>query len=198
VSRYDQVEAMVDTAANAYGRLDVLANIAGIIINQTVEQTIEADFDRVMAVNVKGVLFGCKAAIKVMKPQRSGSIINISSQAIDHPVPDTVAYSMSKAAVAQLTRNLAVELGPHGVRVNAIAPGLVVSPMTRRHYTNPDGSVDEQRRIAFISRLAQLSPLHRVGAPEDIAHAILYLASEASRYMTGQILRPNGGSSMPW
>ncbi len=111
-----------------------------------------------------------------MIEQGSGSIINMSSGAIDTPAPGIVCYTMAKAAVAQLTKTLAAEVGPSGVRVNAIAPGLIVTGMTSRHFTLPDGSIDEQAKAAFITPMAERATLGRVGEPDDIAYAVLYLA----------------------
>jgi 3-oxoacyl-[acyl-carrier protein] reductase len=181
-----------------HGRLDIMANVAGIIVGGTVIDMADEDLDRILGVNWKGVFYGCRAAARVMVGQGSGSIINMASTAIDLAVPGLAAYSMCKAAVAQLTRNLASEVGPEGVRVNAIAPGFVVTGMTGRHFTRPDGTIDEALKEATVAPQARRSPLRRVGEPEDIGWAVLYLASDAARFVTGQILRPNGGASMPW
>jgi 3-oxoacyl-[acyl-carrier protein] reductase len=113
----------------------------------------------------------------------------MASGAIDTGGPGLLCYSVTKAAVVQLTKTLATEVGPHGIRVNAVAPGWVRTPMTGRH-----GETQAQTE-AFMARL---SPLGRVGEPQDIAHAVLYLASDAATFTTGQILRPNGGVAMPW
>jgi 3-oxoacyl-[acyl-carrier protein] reductase len=174
-----------------------MANIAGIIHQSLVVDTTEADFDRVLATNLKGVLFGCQSAARVMIEQGRGSIVNMASAAIDTPAPNLLCYAVAKAGVAQLTKTLAAEVGQLGVRVNAIAPGFVITGMTSRHFVRPDGSVDEEARAAVISAMTERAPLGREGRPDDIAHAVLYLASDASSYMTGQVLRPNGGVSMP-
>lgn len=108
-----------------------------------------------------------------------------------------VAYSVSKAGAVQITRTLAKELGPDGVRVNAVAPGLVETEITRRHYTNQDGTIDEDKRETFLARGRDVAPLRRIGTSADIGYAALYLASDAARFVTGQVLRPNGGTSMP-
>jgi 3-oxoacyl-[acyl-carrier protein] reductase len=192
-----EVDALVDDAFAEHGRLDVMCNIAGIMHNSLVVDTDDADLDRVLAVNLKGVFYGCRAAARVMTRQGSGSIINMSSGAIDTPAPTIVCYAMAKAGVAQMTKTLAVEAGPSGVRVNAIAPGWIVTGMTGRHFTNPDGTIDEERLAAVSQPMRNAAPLGRVGEPDDIAYAVLYLASDASSFVTGQILRPNGGLSIP-
>jgi 3-oxoacyl-[acyl-carrier protein] reductase len=188
VSRQADVDELVDRALGRFGRFDVMANVAGIIVNNRIVDTTEEELDRVLAVNLKGVFFGCRAALVAMTD--GGSIINMASAAIDQPAPGLVSYAMSKAAVAMLTRTAAQEGGKAGVRVNAVAPGYVVTPMTKR--------VGEERAAAVAEQMRRISPLGAVGEPEDIANAVLFLASDASRYITGQILRPNGGAAMPW
>ena len=197
VSRRTDVERLVQDAVAAHGRLDVMGNIAGIMQESLVVDTEESELDRVLGVNLKGVFFGCQAAARVMTAQGSGSVVNMSSGAIDSPREGLVAYAMAKAAVAQLTKTLAVEVGPSGVRVNAIAPGYVVTAMTMQRYARADGSIDENLRAAVIEPLRERSALRRIGEPDDIAAAVLYLASDASSFVTGQVLRPNGGVAMP-
>ncbi|HTZ09665.1 MAG TPA: SDR family NAD(P)-dependent oxidoreductase [Acidimicrobiales bacterium] len=192
------VDALVaDTVARG-GRLDVVANVAGIIRTVPVAEMTDEELEAVLAVNLKGVVHGCRAAARVMAPQGSGAIVNMASAAVDAPAKGLAAYGMAKAAVVQLTRVLATELAPDGVRVNAVAPGFVETAMTARRYTAGDGTVDEARRAAVLDGVARGTPLRTVGAPEDVAHAVLYLASDAARFVTGQILRPNGGVAMPW
>jgi len=148
VSRQEDVAALVDRT----DRVDIMCNIAGIIHQSSVVETKEADLDRILSVNLKGVLWGCQAAARRMVQQGSGSIINMSSAAIDLPSPNLVCYAMAKAGVAQLTRTLAAEVAKHQVRVNAIAPGFVVTNMTSRHFVNPDGTVDEVNERPRSSR----------------------------------------------
>ena len=190
------VDALVARAVEELGRLDVMANIAGIMHEAaSVADTDEATLDRVLAVNLKGVFFGCQAAARVMRDQGSGSIVNMASGAIDVPTAGIVCYAVAKAGVAQLTKTLAVELAGNGVRVNAVAPGLVMTPMLARFIAGPGG--DPATLQAASEQMARMTPLGRMGEPEDIAHAVLYLASDASSFLTGQIVRPNGGVSMP-
>ena len=154
------------------------------------------EFDRILAVNLKGVVYGCQAAGKVMVTQGGGSIINMSSAAVLAPAPGIGPYAICKAGVAQLTKSMAVEVGEHGVRVNTVAPGFVPTNMTARYYTNPDGTVNEEAKAAVLSPMARFAPMRRVGTTSDIAYCVLYLASDASSFVTGQLISPNGGVSM--
>jgi 3-oxoacyl-[acyl-carrier protein] reductase len=197
VSDRNDIEDLAQFALTICGRIDVWANIAGIILAGRVVDAQESDFDRLMAVNLKGTYWGCAAAARVMSAQGSGSIINISSAGADVPTPDLSLYAMSKAAVNMLTRTLAHEVGPSGVRVNAVAPGSIDTPMIAYRYRAPDGAIDQAKRAEILQLRAQGSPLGMTGEPSDIAYAILYLACDASRFVTGQVLRPNGGVVMP-
>jgi NAD(P)-dependent dehydrogenase (short-subunit alcohol dehydrogenase family) len=172
-------------------RLDALAAVAGIMHSSPVLETRDEDLDRVLAVNFKGVLYACQEAARLMIAHGTrGSIVTMASGAVDTGGPGLLCYGAAKAAVVQLTKTLATELGRHGIRVNAVAPGWIRTPMTDRH--------DSASQAHTESVMARMSPLGRVGEPEDIAHAILHLASDASAFTTGQILRPNGGVAMPW
>jgi 3-oxoacyl-[acyl-carrier protein] reductase len=196
VARRAEVDALVQTARQEFGSVDVMANVAGIIRNNLVVDTTEEELDAVLAVNLKGVYFGCAAAARVMIEQGSGSIINVASTGMDMPVPTLSCYAMTKAAVAMLTRTLATEVGPHGVRVNGIAPGFTDSPMTQRTWKASDGHVDESARDQLWAVRAAQSPLNRIGTVRDQALQMLYLASDASSFVTGQVLRANGGVTM--
>ena len=189
----------VSSAADRMGRLDALCNVAGVAGNGlSVAELDEAELDRMISVNLKGVFFGCQAALAVMSTQGYGAIVNMASSAIDVPTAGLAPYTMTKAAVAALTRVLAVEAGPLGIRVNAVAPGWVATPLARARMTDPDGIVDEEAVTAMRTAMRALSPLGRTGETDDVAYTFLYLVSEASAFVTGQTLRPNGGASMPW
>ncbi|CAM5321575.1 SDR family NAD(P)-dependent oxidoreductase [Streptomyces fimicarius] [Streptomyces griseus] len=154
-------------------------------------QTADEDLDRVLAVNFKGVLYACQeVARSTTAGSAPGSLITMASGAVDSAGAGLLCYSVAKAAVVQLTKTLATELGPHSIRVNAVAPGWIRTPMTDRH--------DAASQHRAEATMARISPLGRVGEPEDVAHTVLHLASDASAFMTGQILRPNGGVAMPW
>ncbi len=196
VSDAGAVDALVQSVVGAHGRLDVLCNIAGIMLESKILDLSEADLDRILGVNLKGVLFGCQAAGRVMVEQGSGSIVNMSSAAVLAPTPDVGPYAITKAGVLQLTRTMAVEVGKRGVRVNAVAPGFVPTAMTSRYYVRPDGTEDEAMKEAVLGPMARFAPLRRVGNTADIAYCVLYLASDASSFVTGQLLSPNGGVSM--
>jgi len=196
VSSRTAVEGLADRVVGRRGAIDVWCNIAGIMVEGPFLDAGEEDLDRVIAVNLKGVFFGCQTAGRIMAAQGRGSIINASSAAADTPSPDVVSYALCKAAVVQMTRSLAVEIGQAGVRVNAVAPGFVLTGMTSRYFVRPDGSVDDEMREAVLAPMRRHTPLRTIGEPEDIAAAVLYLASDASRFMTGQVMRPNGGVAM--
>jgi len=196
-SRAD-VDALVERAVADYGRIDVMGNIAGIPMRGLVADMTDEEFDRILDINLKGVFYGCRAAVRAMIPQRSGNIINIASGAIDGPAPTLAGYAMTKAAVAMLTKTLATEAAEHGIRVNALAPGIILSNFSRPHFVDAQGEVDQARFEAYEKWAAGAAPLGRVGLPADVAWTILYLVSDAASFVTGQIMRPNGGTAMPW
>lgn len=197
VSEADEVNALVAEAVEAHGRLDVMCNIAGTALEGPILDLTGDDFDRILAVNLKGVLYGCQAAGRVMVGQRSGSIVNMSSTAA-LPTAQLGAYEMTKAAVLQLTRTMALEVGPQGVRVNAVAPGFIPTDATSHHfdYRRPDGTIDEQLREQALEPMRKFTLLGRVGDASDIAYCVLYLAADAGSFLTGQCLSPNGGPAI--
>jgi 3-oxoacyl-[acyl-carrier protein] reductase len=193
-----QVDALIDGAHAEHGRVDIVGNIAGVPHNKLVAECSDAEFERILAINLKSVFYGCQAAMRVMGEQGSGNIVNISSGAIDTPAPTLACYGMTKAAVAMLTKTLAWEAGPLGIRVNAIAPGVIETNFSRHNFTDEEGNVDPERLAGYRKRFGSMAPLRRVGEAQDVADTILFLVSERASFMTGQILRPNGGVAMPW
>lgn len=193
VTRSDSVEAFFAAAGE---RLDVLVNLAAVIGDASVADTFDDELDRVFDVNAKGTFRCCRTAVRRMIPRGEGAIVNVASSGAYEPLPGLASYGMSKAAVVSLTRSLAAEVGRHGIRVNAVAPGYVEGGMSERRARRPDGSLDEAALAAVREQVRRRVPLGRLSAPEDVAHAILYLASDASRTTTGQVLHPNGGKPM--
>jgi NAD(P)-dependent dehydrogenase (short-subunit alcohol dehydrogenase family) len=185
----DAVQAAVDATAEEYG-LDIVVNNAGVDHDRAVVEDIdEADRDHVIDVNVKGVWNGCHAALPHLKAQGSGSIVNTASFAGLTGVPHLSAYSLSKGAVVTLTESLAAEAGPAGVRVNAVCPAVTDTSMVR-------GEMDDDEWAALKERMAERYPLGRLGRPEDIANAMLFLASDEAEWVTGHALVVDGGFSV--
>ena len=190
VSREDDARRMVREAVSAYGRLDVLYNNAGVMpeADHSVTDTDVETWDRVMAVNVRGVFLGCKYAIPRMLEQGSGSVINISSfvALLGCSVPQD-AYTASKGAVLSLTRSLAVQFGPQGVRSNAICPGPIETPLLMDWLLK-----DEAAKKLRLAR----NPTGRFGKPEEIVNLAIYLASDESRWTNGAAMVVDGGISV--
>jgi len=185
----DTLERLAFYAA-AIAPIDIWANVAGTAGLFDIVDAQSDAYQRLTQINMDAVYWGCAAAARAMEV-RGGSIINVSSNAADQPIAGLSVYAMTKAAVNMLTRCLALELGPKNIRVNAVAPGFVLTGLTGTARLTPD-EVEETLR-----RNAARSPIGATGEPADIAHAMLYLACDASRYVTGQILRVNGGATMP-
>lgn len=192
-----QVDALVDSAHAAGDGLAVSIHLAGVITDVDLLDLAEAELDRLLSVNLKGIVFACQSSGRRMAARGRGAIINMASMGAFAAIPKLAAYSMSKAAVVALTRTLALELAPSGVRVNAVAPGYVEGGMTQRHLRDGEGRIDEARLEDARSQARRRNPLGLLGQPEDVAAACLYLSTEASRYVTGQVLHLNGGAFMP-
>ena len=185
VSRKDQVEAVIGAAVNEFGRLDILVANAGIVHAADFLELEEADFDRVLAVNLKGVfLAGQAAARQMVKQGGGGAIVNMSSVNAVMAIPNQVPYVVSKGAINQLTKVMALALAPHRIRVNGIGPGTILTELAK---TAVLGNREAERKI--LSR----TPLGRMGEPEEIANVAVFLASDESSYVTGQTIYPDGG-----
>jgi len=184
VGKVADIERLIKSTVATFGRLDILVNSAGISPHYKPAETMtEAEWDEVIAVNLKGVFLCCQAAGRVMIPQKSGRIINISSIGGQVALPRLIAYCAAKGGIDQLTRVLAVEWAPHHILVNAISPGYIDTDLTKGLRQNP------ARRDALLRQV----PLGRLGKPDEIAGAAIYLASDAASYVTGQTLDVDGG-----
>jgi NAD(P)-dependent dehydrogenase (short-subunit alcohol dehydrogenase family) len=184
VQRLDQIFQAVDETVRQFGRLDILVNNAGLGPDNLAENVREEDFDLTLAVNLKGTFFASQAAGRVMIRQRSGRIINLSSQAGFVALPTESVYCMTKAAIAHLTKCLAVEWGKYNITVNAVAPTFIRTPGTESALENP------QFRAQVIERIAAL---HRIGEPMEVAGAVVFLASSAASLITGETILIDGG-----
>ncbi|MDR5701582.1 SDR family NAD(P)-dependent oxidoreductase [Agromyces aerolatus] len=189
------VERALDAVAAQHGDLDAVVNSAGIFIDIDPRDIDRDAVRKVMEVNFFGTLNVCRAATPHLIASR-GSIVNLATGGLDRPLPAQLAYVASKAAVVELTRTMALALGADGVRVNAVAPGYIDTPMIRRNHTRPDGTLSPEWEDQ-LETYRSYSPLHVVGEPSDVAWAIVYLVSDAAKFVTGQTLRPNGGFVVP-
>jgi NAD(P)-dependent dehydrogenase (short-subunit alcohol dehydrogenase family) len=195
VTQEEDVATAVAVAKDRWGRLDCMFNNAGFGgALGPIDQTSEDDFDITFDVLLKGVFFGIKHAALVMKPQQSGSIINTASVAGLQAGWGPHLYNTAKAAVIQLSRSTALELGEHGVRVNCICPGVIATPLAMGKDQSPEALA------AFKKALGAGQPIGRVGEPDDIANAALWLASDESSFVTGEAMVVDGGvqAGRPW
>ena len=184
MTRLDQISCAVDDTVAHFGRLDILVNNAGLSPENLAENVREEDFDLTLAVNLKGTFFASQTAGRVMIRQKRGCIVNMSSQAGFVALPTESVYCMTKAAIAHLTKCLAVEWGKYDIRVNAVAPTFILTPGTESVLADP----------AFRSNVIErIAALHRIGEPMDVAGAVVFLASPAASLITGHTLLIDGG-----
>lgn len=184
VSDAARVDELVRAALEAFGRIDILVNNAGITRDNLLMRMSEADFDAVINANLKGTFLCMKAVSRLMLKQRYGRIVNLSSVVGLRGNAGQVNYAASKAGVVGMTKSLAKELASRGVTVNAVAPGFIETDMT--------AALPEAARAAAQESI----PMNRLGAPEDVARAVAFLASDAAAYITGQVLAVDGGMAM--
>jgi NAD(P)-dependent dehydrogenase (short-subunit alcohol dehydrogenase family) len=184
MAQMDQISPAVEEAAAHFGKLDILVNNAGVAPGNLAENVTEEDFDYTLAVNVKGTFFASQAAGRVMIPQKRGCIINMSSQAGFVALPTESIYCTTKAAIAHMTKCLAVEWGKHNITVNAVAPTFIYTPGTEEALADPAFRADTIERIAA---------LHRIGEPMEVAGAVVFLASPAASLITGHTILIDGG-----
>ncbi|OIP90186.1 MAG: 2-deoxy-D-gluconate 3-dehydrogenase [Syntrophobacterales bacterium CG_4_8_14_3_um_filter_58_8] len=179
----DQIERMVETAVKEMGRIDILANIAGVNVHKAAEEMTEKEWDFVLDINLKALFFCCQAVGKVMLRQGSGRIINMSSSFGVVGFGGRTAYAASKAAVSNLTKTLALEWSAKGIHVNALAPGPVWTEARHELFSNPE----------FYANLVKKVPINRTAKPAEMVGPAIFLASEASSFVTGETLLVDGG-----
>jgi 3-oxoacyl-[acyl-carrier protein] reductase len=196
VSRRSEMDALADFAVAEAGALDIWLNCAGVSYLHSLLETDEAQAERTVSINMMGPYWGCVAAARAMRERGGGSIVNVSSGGGAKPLPGIAVYGMTKAAVNSLTWTAAAEFGPFGIRVNAVAPGWIETPMAQDLFRDETGAINPDLAEKVRQQMKDSSPLHILGKPSDIAFALLYLASDASRFVTGQVLAVNGGESM--
>jgi NAD(P)-dependent dehydrogenase (short-subunit alcohol dehydrogenase family) len=180
----DQIFRAVNDTVRHFGRIDILVNNAGLAPDNLAENVREEDFDLTLAVNLKGAFFASQAAGRVMIRQKSGRIINLSSQAGFVALPTESVYCMTKAAIVHLTKCLAIEWGKYNITVNAVAPTFIRTPGTESCLADPVFRADVVERIAA---------LHRIGEPMDVAGVVIFLASSAASLVTGETILIDGG-----
>jgi NAD(P)-dependent dehydrogenase (short-subunit alcohol dehydrogenase family) len=191
VSNSHQVQDMVDQTIRKFGKVDILVNNAGIGAGiKSISDISEEEWDKLLGINLKGVFLCCKAVVPHMKGRRYGKIINLSSCAAIAPPAPLIHYSSAKAGILGLTLDLALELAPFNICVNAILPGLIPTPMWDELKIFPPGVNKED---LFVEMGKTLAPMQRVGTPEDIAGAAIFLASDLSAYVTGDRIIVAGG-----
>ena len=187
VSDLKSIPAFVQAVVTKFGQIDILVNNAGINLKKEFTEVTDEDFQNILTTNVTAVFAMSREVVKHMLKTKSGSIINISSMAALYGLPKVIAYSASKTAIDGMTRAMAVELSPKGIRVNAIAPGFIYSAMTEKALNS-----DPERKAKVFGR----TPMGIMGQPEDIGNAALYLASDTAKYVTGVVLPVDGGNSI--
>ncbi len=188
VSKANRIRPLVEEIVQAAGRIDTLVNVAGVNRRKPTEQVTEEDYDFVVDTNLKGAFLLSQAVGRHMLERRAGSQIQIASLNSDRPLKNVAPYAMSKAGLATLTRALALEWSDRGVRVNALAPGFILTDLTRKLWSDPQ----------MLEWGKANTPMRRLGVPEDMVGTAIFLASAASQFMTGQVLYVDGGFTAGW
>lgn len=186
VREISQIDRIVTDTVDNYGQIDILVNAAGIIANGTIGNTTLDDWDKMMNINLRSVFILTQKCVPHLV-EAKGNIVNVSSVAGTRSFPNVLAYCVSKAAIDQLTRCSALELGPEGVRVNAVNPGVVVTNLHKR------GGMEDEAYLSFLEHSRETHPIGRVGTPEEVADLIYFLASDKAGWITGGTYAIDGG-----
>lgn len=187
LSELTSIPCLVKEITNQYGPIDILVNNAGINLKKDFLEVTDEEFQKVMTTNVNAIFALTREVVAKMIDHGSGSIINISSMASQYGIPKVIAYTASKSAIEGMTRAMAVELSPKGIRVNCIAPGFIATDMSSKALNG-----DKERMQKVMSR----TPMGKLGTPADVANAALFLASDAAKYITGVVLPVDGGNAI--
>jgi NAD(P)-dependent dehydrogenase (short-subunit alcohol dehydrogenase family) len=188
LSKLSAIPSLVKAIVEKHGRIDVLVNNAGINLKREFTEVTDEEFDRIIQTNVTAVFALSREVVKCMLDREiKGSIINISSMASQYGLPKVIAYTASKAAIEGMTRAMATELSPKGIRINCIAPGFIATDMSAKALNN-----DPERKAKVMGR----TPMGHMGDPADVGDAALFLASDAAKYITGVVLPVDGGNSI--
>jgi 3-oxoacyl-[acyl-carrier protein] reductase len=185
VTQANEVEHLIQETLSRFGKVDILVNNAGVVVVKSITDQTEADWDKVLSVNLKGVFLCCHRVVQEMIKQQQGAIVNIASIAAFHYTVPHVPYAASKAGVVALTRDLAYEVARHGIRVNAIAPGPIETPMM-------SSALTPQQKEGYAKQV----PLGRLGQPRDIGNAAVFLVSDEASFITGTTLPVSGGTDL--
>jgi NAD(P)-dependent dehydrogenase (short-subunit alcohol dehydrogenase family) len=187
LSNLEGIPGLIADIVTEYGTIDILVNNAGINLKKHFAEVTDEEFNRVVQTNLNAVFAISREAVKIMLGKTEGCIINISSMAAQYGIPYVIAYTAAKTGIEGMTKAMAVELSPKGIRVNCVAPGFIKTNMSAKALDS-----DPERKQKVLSR----TPMGRLGDPEDVAEAVYFLASDAAKYITGVILPVDGGNSI--
>lgn len=187
LNNLSEIPALVNRLSETYGRIDILVNNAGINLKKPFVEVTDDDFQKIILTNLNAVFTLSREVVKAMLPHESGCIVNISSMAAQYGIPKVIAYTASKSAIEGMTKAMAVELSPLGIRVNCVAPGFIATDMSAKALND-----DPERKNKVLSR----TPMGKMGTPADIAEAVFYYATDGAKYVTGTVLPVDGGNSI--
>lgn len=187
LSNLTGIPQLIADIADEHGQIDILVNNAGINQKKPFAEVTDAEFQNVIQTNLTSVFVLSREVVKEMLKVKAGVIINISSMAAQYGIPYVIAYTAAKSAIEGITKAMAVELSPNGIRINCVAPGFIATSMSAKAMNN-----DPERKQKALSR----TPMGKFGNPEDVAEAILYLSSDAAKYVTGVVMPVDGGNSI--